>query len=1083
MGRAARGVARALCALLAVVAASARAQTPSATPVPRLEPLLASGVAKLPPPVTGPASLSARAPEASEAIRRLDAFARGQRLRAIARAEQRAGASAADARQRRSLRRLRERQAPLGPARVSLRPGTRTPRQIAGIVLERAAGGGGSLAADLETSRRLLRAERALLRLDDPDRELALARVEDDALGHRHLRFAQSYAGLRVWPSELIVHLDPAGDAYLLDGGTVPTPIGVDRAARISARDAVALAIDALGVGADATSETPELIVFAPGDRPPRLAWSFAVDAGPLFRRRVAIDALSGELAFSVSEVMHANVAGSGTDLFAVTRPLEVWNEGGSNYLVDTSKPMYDPTSDPPDPGTTRGAIAVLDAQNQPPTSNPTFIPPLFYISSANPHAWSNPSGVSAAFNLARTFDYYLAHHARSSIDGEGGSVLGVVRLGLGYPNAFWHSGLRAMFFGDGQPFAGAADVVGHELTHGVIDASARLLYLNQSGAANESLADVFGEMVEASIEGSPDWLLGADLSAPVRNMANPSAFAIGCGRPYPDRMSAFLLASDPLCGGLVALDEGGVHLNSGILNRAYYLLAAGLPDALGTVQAEQIFYRALTLHLTSTAQFVDVRLAAVASATELFGAASLQVERTAQAFDEVEIFDGAGSGPPLPLPPQEGDDSTLYVRRDTSPSAFFLMRHEGALADPPAGSNLSFYDVSVSRASVTRDGSTAWFVDSLDDACVIATDADPLANPAEQELCTNVLAGLVASLAISPDGNFLAVVLNASPFDPPTNQLTVFDLRPGGSTVTHVLNAPTRDGSPSSTLLYADAMSFNANGGSIVFDALNELSLPSGVAHTWSIYLLDLTTAGVFDVVAPIAGASFDYPALSRASDEFITFDAVDIDTGSSTIYAGSLYTGDLAVVDTVPGFEGVPFYSGGDEKILFSQPAATPTGTSLHYRALQADHITPTGPRTLWLADADFGVVYNRGEFVGQEPDLDVDGIPDALDNCPLERNSDQDDDGGLLSNAANGIGNACECGDLGVDGEIGDPDIAALRDWLARAPAPTPALQRCSVAGGIECDVRDFAVLTRARNGLAPALAQVCAAASPL
>jgi Zn-dependent metalloprotease len=96
-----------------------------------------------------------------------------------------------------------------------------------------------------------------------------------------------------------------------------------------------------------------------------------------------------------------------------------------------------------------------------------------------------------------------------------------------------------------------------------VIDTSASLLYLNQSGAANEALADVFGEMVEASVDGSPDWVLGADLGAPIRDMADPSALPIGCGLPYPDRMSRFLLASNPLCGE-GALDDGGVHLNSG---------------------------------------------------------------------------------------------------------------------------------------------------------------------------------------------------------------------------------------------------------------------------------------------------------------------------------------------------------------------------------------------------------------------------------------------------------------------------------------------------------------------------------------
>ena len=1076
MRRTALLVASAVCLLLSL--GSLRAWAQSQVPAPRLAPVFAAGVARLPPPP------SVAAGAASDAVRRLDAFARKQRLRTLARAAQSASAAALGAEQRRSLRRLRERSAPLGPARVALRPGTLTPRQISGRVLEPAAGGGGSPGADLETARRLLRAERALLRLDDPDLELNAERSEVDALGHRHLRFSQSFAGIPVWPSQLIVHLDEAGDAYLLDGGSVPTPRGVGTVPRIPARAAAARAIRALGARPGATAETPDLIVFAPGDRTARLAWRTAVDAGPRFRRRVAIDAETGELLFSVSEVMEANVAGSGVDLFAVTRPLNVWNEAGTNYLVDTSKAMFDPASNPPDPETTSGAITVLDAQNQPPNANPTYVPPLFHISSSDPNAWSIPAGVSAAFNLSGTYDYYLSHHARSSINGAGGSILGVVRLGLGYPNAFWHSGLQAMFFGDGEPFAGAPDVVGHELTHGVIDATASLLYLNQSGAANESLADVFGEMVETSIDGSPDWLMGADLSAAIRNMANPAALAIGCGRPYPDRMSQFLLATDPLCGFFVDLDEGGVHLNSGILNRAFYLLAAGLPGALGTTQAEQIFYRALALHLTSTAQFVDVRLAAVESAAELFGAGSPQTQRTAQAFDEVEIFDGAGSGPPLPLPPQSGEDSTVFVRYDGFFQTYFLWRQENLLSDPPSGSNLSYLDVSPKRSSVTRDGSVAWFVDSIQDICVILTDADPLSDPNQQEVCSGFLIGLVSSIAVSADGNFLAVVLNESFVDPPSNELTVIDLRLGGGSITYPLDAPTRDGSPSSTLLFADAMSFSSSGGALVFDALNELSLPGGVAQTWSIYLLDLTTGDVLDVVAPLPDASFDYPALSRTSDEFITFDSVDASTSVSTIYAGSLFTGDLAAIDTVPGFEGVPFYTGGDAKIIYSEPdALVSTGASLYFRALASDHITPSGPRTLWLADADFGVVYNRGPFIGSEPDVDLDGIPDASDNCPNERNSGQEDDGGLLTTDANLIGNACECGDLGSDGQVGDPDIAALRDWLARAPTAPPALQRCSVASGIECDVLDYSVLTRARNGLTPALAQVCAAASPL
>ena len=1073
-------VASALGLLLPLGALRASAQTAAAAPkLEAIPPGVISGAAPVQAPALG---VGAAAPGAT--VQALDSFVRAQRLRSLARNAQRASASAAEPAQRHALRRLRERPTSLGPARVELRPGTLTPRQIAGRVLEPAAGGGGGAAADAETARRLLRAQRALLRLEDPDVELTAERAETDALGHRHLRFSQAFAGVPVWPSELIVHLDPAGDAYLLDGGTVPTPRGVPVAPRIAPRAAVTRAIHALGAGPDATAESPELVIFAPGDRVPRLAWRFAVDAGPRFRRRVAIDAQTGELLFAVSEVMDANIAGSGLDLFGVVRPLSVWNETGLNYLVDTSKPMFDPTSNPPDPATTRGAISVLDAQNQPPTSNPTFVPPLFHISSANPNTWSVPAGVSAAFNLSTTYDYYLTHHARDSLDGAGGSVLGVVRFGLGYPNAFWNAGTQSMFFGDAEPYAGAPDVVGHELTHGVIDASARLLYLNQSGAANEAFADVFGEMVETSVDGSPDWLLGADLSAAIRNMANPAALAIGCGRPYPARMSQFLLASDPLCGAVVVGDNGGVHVNSGIVNRAFYLLAAGLPGALGTTAAEQIFYRALTLHLTSTAQFVDVRLAAIASAAELFGAGSPQAQRTAQAFDEVEIFDGAGTGPPLPLPPLSGDDSTLFVRNAPAFPADFLWRKEALLADPATGSNLSYFDVSRRRSSVTRDGSVAWFVDSIDDLCAIDTAADPFSNPAEQETCTGFLAGLIDSVAVSGDGNFVALVLNDLFLGQPANELLVIDLRPGGPALSYPLVAPTRDGSPSSTLLFADAMSFTASGGAIIFDALNELPLPGGgAALTWSIYLLDLSTGSVFDVVAPLAGADFGFPALSRSSDAFITFDAVDETTSVSTIYAGNLFSGDVAAIDTVSGFAGVPYYTGDDTKVVYSEPAATDTGTSLFFRALASDHITPTGPRTLWLADADFGVIYRRGAFIGPGPDADGDGILEPGDNCPNERNAGQEDGGGLLTPTPNGVGNACECGDLGIDGRIDDPDIAALRGWLAREPAATPALQRCSVVGGIECDVRDFAVLKRARNGLTPAIAPVCAAASPL
>ena len=129
---------------------------------------------------------------------------------------------------------------------------------------------------------------------------------------------------------------------------------------------------------------------------------------------------------------------------------------------------------------------------------------------------------------------------SRKSFDGEGASIHAIVRYGQNYKNAFWIPGSNLIVFGDGRPFAGALDIVGHELTHGVIEHSANLLYQDQPGALNEAFADIFGEMIEAKKkeeegEGPPDWITGRDLARPspgspdlgrpVRNMKNPEAF------------------------------------------------------------------------------------------------------------------------------------------------------------------------------------------------------------------------------------------------------------------------------------------------------------------------------------------------------------------------------------------------------------------------------------------------------------------------------------------------------------------------------------------------------------------------------
>ncbi|MDX2166560.1 MAG: M4 family metallopeptidase [Deltaproteobacteria bacterium] len=835
-----------------------------------------------------------------------------------------------------------------GTAEIHLRQPAGTPRQIRGALLQRAGGIGAG--ADEHTARSFLRAQRALLRLDAPDDELALERTDRDRLGFRHLRFAQRHGGLPVWPAHVIVHLDRGGDVYGLDGAYVPTPRGMPAAPALDAAAAIAIARGALDGGAGAVAGDPELIIYAPGDRSPRLAWRLRLGVSLAQRWLVVVDALDGAVLTQFNEIADVNVAGSGVDPLGIERPLNVWGENGGFSLTDTSKPMYDPTSDPPNPDTTRGGIVVLDALNQPPNDNPVNIPDLFFIEAATPDGFTVADGVGAAFGLSLTYDYYLQHHQRDSLDGAGGGLLAIVRLGSGFANAFWSGSYMA--FGDADRYAGALDVVGHELTHGVTQYTANLVYRNESGAMNEAMSDIFGEAVEAFGNGQNDWLIGSDLVQPIRDMANPERFG------DPSTYGRFVVTSR---------DNGGVHTNSGIINHAFYQLVEGLPAAIGLADAERIFYRALSVHLVANSEFVDARLACVAAARELFGPGSPQALATAAAFDAVEIFGDDPTPPPPPFPGVDGPDSTLFLAFDDGAAAYRLARRETELGDPADGVFLVDGAAAAARPSVSGDGSFAAYVDINQDACLVQTDGSPIdPESPTPEVCLG-FPGQVHSIAVAPDGTRFGFVLLGDDGQP-QDTLTVIDLAPGGETRTYDLVAPVLDGGALDTILYADTMDFSADGAFLIYDALNALDLFDGsTVEAWSIFALDLASGESQAIVPPRIGFDIGYPALGQRSDTRIVFDVFDTAAGTSTVTSADLIRGEFHAIGTVADGFGVPGFSGDDTAIVYSQPGDGPSGFGLVRQPLAADAVTPQGAATPWLADGDYGVIYRRGDYVG--------------------------------------------------------------------------------------------------------------------
>lgn len=245
---------------------------------------------------------------------------------------------------------------------------------------------------------------------------------------------------------------------------------------------------------------------------------------------------------------------------------------------------------------------------------------------------------------LGATFELLLTAYGRSSIDGKGLPLIGSVHYDEKYNNAFFDG--EQMVFGDGDgeiflDFTVAVDVIAHELAHGLTQYTANLTYEGQAGALNESVSDVIGSLVKQYSLGQTaeqaDWLIGAGLLAPrVNGVALRSMKAPGTA--YDDDV----LGKDPQPASMddyIETDEdnGGVHLNSGIPNRAFYLLATALGGSAWE-RAGQIWFDVLTGgELTANADFVEFARLTVAAARERFGEGD-EREAVLKAWSEVGV-------------------------------------------------------------------------------------------------------------------------------------------------------------------------------------------------------------------------------------------------------------------------------------------------------------------------------------------------------------------------------------------------------------------------------------------------------------
>lgn len=239
-------------------------------------------------------------------------------------------------------------------------------------------------------------------------------------------------------------------------------------------------------------------------------------------------------------------------------------------------------------------------------------LPQLFNPRRCEPATRDDPSAVRAAENSQKFLDYFALTHHRNSFDGRGATVISIVHAGLEYSNAVWMKKGQYIVYGDGdgavyKDYTYGVDIAGHEFTHAVIQNTAGLVAMGQSGALAESLADFFGKMVE----GAGDWnfgaqvMLGHDPNNAIRNLANPASlvgqFIDQTGevrrRPYPASTAQAAPILEPCAHGN---DFCGIHYNATIPGHAWYQIY----ESLGKERAESLLYLALTHYFSELTDF-----------------------------------------------------------------------------------------------------------------------------------------------------------------------------------------------------------------------------------------------------------------------------------------------------------------------------------------------------------------------------------------------------------------------------------------------------------------------------------------------
>lgn len=809
--------------------------------------------------------------------------------------------------------------------------------------------------------------------------EAQLIETWEDDLGHTHHRFSQTKYGHHIYGSESILHVDQAGKVYIqsdLVPDDYPLPALIDGLTESEISD---LVIAEVGDLKDLSGQELLLVngkqiqidkIYYPRDDQ-SLVQAYHVRVYPTIDNLLEVFvSATGEIIKSQTgmckfhnhgvdnESCHhtcidkastvsldgADVS-SGNDLFGLGRTFNTYEVGTRHYLLDASREMYNDaqSSMPNEPV---GVIWTIDAFDTSP-QNDDFNYDHVSVTNNN---WSNKqTEISAHYNGGLAYEYFNNKFGRNAIDDNGGNIISIVNVsdrdGSSMGNAFWNG--VAMFYGNGdsafKPLGRGLDVAGHELSHGVIQNTANLEYQGESGALNESFADIFGAMIDRD-----DWLIGEDV-------VNASAFPSGALRSLQDPHNG-ANTNDYNSGWQPrhynerftgSQDNGGVHINSGIPNFAFFKFAT----AVGKETAENVYYRALTTYLTRSSQFVDCRNAVVRAAEDIGNASVVAAANTA--FDEVGIGSNGGGTYQNDAESNDGEEFILHAATDFS--TLKLSGVDGtAIVDPFDGLNGV-----LSKPSVTDDGSLIMFVGG--DNQIYRIDIDW----GEGVYDVNVFDDqpIWRNVIVSKDGQRLAALADElEPF------IYVFEFGTGETTAFELFNPTFSEGVSTGDVNYADAMEFDITGQAIIYDANNTINGNSGDITYWDIGIIDVYNRSTNTVASGNIGklftglpedTSIGNPTFAKNSPYIIAFDVLE---GNLNALAG--YNIETTTYNVITELADLAWanYSTDDSRIIYDNPWLF--GLDLGILSLNADKISSVpNSEDIFISSARWGVWFSNG------------------------------------------------------------------------------------------------------------------------